>query len=141
MAVFALTPEAVRRYLIQCQDGGMAQDKNPLQQRLANLKKTLDSDPTNVDVANRYWDALGSFGGHNVRSGGFVREAFRGCALDSREGVVAFVRAYRELFESTGEKPRPELFDEELLLALRSRVSELSDEDRAKLDWILTSIK
>ena len=80
MAGFALTPEAVRRYLIQCQDGGMAQDKNPLQQRLANLKKTLDSDPTNVDVANRYWDALGSFGGHNVRSGGFVREAFRGCA-------------------------------------------------------------
>jgi hypothetical protein len=119
----------------------MAQNKNPLQQRLANLKKTLDCDPTNVEAANRYWDALGSFGGHNVRSGGFVREAFRGCALDSPEGVVAFVRAYRELFESTGEKPRPELFDEELLLALRSRVPELSDEDRAKLDWILTSIK
>ena len=119
----------------------MAQDKNPLQQRLANLKKALDSNPTNVEVAKRYWDALGSFGGHDVRSGGFVREAFRGCALDSREGVVAFVRACRELFESTGQKPLPELFDEELLQALGSRVSELSDEDRAKLDWILTTVK
>jgi hypothetical protein len=118
----------------------MTQQKYPIQQKLGNLKKALDADPTNVEVANRYWEGLGSVGGQDVRSGRFVREAFRGCALDSREGVIAFARAYRELFESTGERPRAELFDKELLLALKTRLPELSKEDRAIMEWILTSI-
>lgn len=118
----------------------MSQDKYPIQQELANLKKALDADPTSVEAANRYWDALGSYGGKNVRSGGYVKEAFRGCALASREGVIAFGRAFRGLFESTGELPRAELFDKELLEALKARLSELSGEDRAILEWILSSI-
>jgi hypothetical protein len=41
----------------------MADDKYPIQQELADLKKTLDSDPTNVESAIRYWSGLASFGG------------------------------------------------------------------------------
>jgi hypothetical protein len=32
----------------------MAENKYPIQQKLAELKKTLDSDPTNVELAHRY---------------------------------------------------------------------------------------
>jgi hypothetical protein len=97
-----------------------AEDKYSIQQKLANLKKALDADPTNVEVANHYWAALASFGGNDVRSGGFVIKAFRGCALASRAGLVAFARAYLELFEKSGEQPRAALFDEELLQALKT---------------------
>ena len=41
----------------------MADDKYPIQQKLADLKKTLDSDPTNVESAILYWSGLASFGG------------------------------------------------------------------------------
>jgi hypothetical protein len=41
----------------------MTEDKYPIQQKLAKLKATLNSDPTNLEVANRYWVELASFGG------------------------------------------------------------------------------
>ena len=119
----------------------MAEDKYPIQQKLANLKKTLQSDPSNVELANRYWVELTSFGGNDVRSGGFVIEAFRECALASHSGAVAFARAYRELFEKSGEKPRAALFDEELVQALKTRLPDLSNNDRAIVQWIITSIE
>ena len=119
----------------------MTERKYPLQQKLASLKKSLDSDPTSVEAANRYWVELASFGGHDVRSGGFVIEAFRGCALASHAGAVAFAHAYRELFEKSGEKPRAELFDEELLQALKTRLSDLSNDDQAIVRWVLASIE
>jgi hypothetical protein len=119
----------------------MADDKYPIQQKLAGLKKVLDSDPTNVELAIRYWFALGSFGGNDVRSGGFVIEAFRGCALASPAGAVAFARAYRELFEKSGEKPRAELFDEELLRALKTTPPDLSNDDQAIVQWVIASIE
>ena len=118
----------------------MAEHKYPKQQKLANLKATLDSDPTNVEAANRYWLELASFGGNDVRSGGFVIEGFRGCALTSDEGVVAFARAYRELFEKSGEEPRADLFDEELLQALKTRLPGLSNDSQAIVRWLLESI-
>jgi hypothetical protein len=119
----------------------MAEDRYPKQQKLAKLKATLDSDPTNVEAANRYWVELSSFGGHDVRSGGFVIEGFRECALTSDEGAVAFARAYRELFEKNGEEPRAELFDEELLQALKTRLHGLSNESQAIVRWLLESIE
>ena len=119
----------------------MTEGKYPIQRKLANLKATLDSDPTNVEVANRYWVELASFGGQDVRSGGFVIEAFRGCALASHAGAVAFARAYRELFEKSGEKPRAELFDQELLQALKTRIPDLSNDDQAIVKWVLASIE
>jgi hypothetical protein len=39
----------------------MTEDKYPIQQKLAKLKTTLNSD--NVEAANRYWVELASFGG------------------------------------------------------------------------------
>ena len=119
----------------------MAEEKYPIQKKLANLKKTLQSDPSNVELANRYWVELASFGGNDVRSGGFVIEAFRGCALASPAGAVAFARAYRELFEKSGEKPRAELFDEELLQALKTRLPDLPDDDQAIVQWLIASIE
>lgn len=119
----------------------MIEGKFPIQQNLANLKRTLDSDPTNIEAASRYWVELASFGGHDVRSGGFVIEAFRGCALASHAGAAAFARAYRELFEKSGEKPRAELFDEELLQALKTRLPDLPDDDQAIVQWLIASIE
>jgi hypothetical protein len=120
---------------------GMTEDKYPIQQKLAQLKATLISDPTNVEVANRYWAELACFGGHDIRSGGFVIEAFRTCALASHRGTVAFARAYRELFEKSGEKPRAELFDNELLQALKTRLPDLSNGDKTLVQWVLASIE
>src|SRR5271154_5238752 len=119
----------------------MAENKYPIQQKLADLKRTLDSDPTNVELAHRYWVELASLGGRDLRSGGFVIEAFRGCALVSLQGVIAFARAYRELFEKCGEKPRPELFDGALLQALKTRLPDLSNGDQELVRWVLTSIE
>ena len=117
----------------------MADDKYPIQQKLATPKRTLDADPTNVESAIRYWSGPASVGGNDVRSGGFVVEAFRGSALASDAGVVAFARAYRELFEKNGEKPRAELFDEELLQALKTRLPHLSNYDQATVQWLIAS--
>ena len=119
----------------------MTENKYPIQQTLANLKKTLDSDPTNVELAHRYWVELASTGGCDLRSGGFVIESFRGCALASLAGVVALARAYRQLFEKSGEKPRPELFDGKLLQALKTRLPDLSNGDQELVRWVLTSIE
>ena len=56
-------------------------------------------------------------------------------------GVVALARAYRELFEKSGEKPRAELFDEELLQALKTRLPHLSNGDQAIVQWLIASIE
>jgi hypothetical protein len=119
----------------------MTEDDYPIQRKLAALKKDLDSDPTNVESAIRYWSGLASFDGNDVRSGGFVIEAFRGCALASRAGAIAFARAYQELFEKRGEKPRAELFDEELLQALKTSLPDLSKDDQAIVQWVIASIE
>lgn len=108
--------------------------------KLVDLKKGLDADPNSIEAATRYWIALASFGGHDVRSGKFAIEAFRGCALASHSGVVALARAFRELHEKTGEKPRSELFDQELLQALNARLTDLSGEDQSIVRWLLASI-
>jgi hypothetical protein len=119
----------------------MSGDKYPIQERLSNLKKALDCDPTNVEAANRYWAGLASVGGNDVRSGGFVIEAFRGYALASNTGTVALARAFRELFEKSGEKPRAELFDGRLLEALKTRLPYLSNEDQLIVQWLIASMK
>ena len=110
------------------------------QKKLMSLKQDLDTDSTNIEAAKRYWFALASFGGHDVRSGRFAIESFRGCALASHAGVVALARALWELYEKTGEKPRSELFDPELLQVLKTGLNDLSGEDQSIVRWLLTSI-
>lgn len=109
---------------------------NLQQSKLLNLKQDLDADSTNIDAAKRYWLALASFGGHDVRSGKFAIEAFRRCALASHAGVVALAHAFRDLYEKTGEKPRSELFDQELLQALKAALPHLAGEDLEVVQWI-----
>lgn len=119
----------------------MSREGYNLQQRkLISLKQDLDADSTNIEAAKRYWLALASFGGQDVRSGKFAIEAFRGCALASHAGVVALARAFRELYEKSGEKPRAELFDPELLRALKARPTDSSGEDQSIVRWLLTSL-
>ena len=110
----------------------------PALQRLTTFKQALDAEPNNVEVAIRYWIALSSVAGNDVRSGAYLIEAFRRCALDSTGGVIALVRVCRELFEMSGESPRSELFDTELLQALKAALPELSDNDRVSAQWILS---
>jgi hypothetical protein len=55
--------------------------------------------------------------------------------------VVALAGAYEELFKKTGEEPRAELFDPELIRALQTQLHELADGDRATVQWVLTSIE
>ena len=121
--------------------GYVSEDKYSIQQKLSDLKKAVDCDPTNVEAANRYWAGLASVGGNDVRSGGFVIEAFRGCALTSKTGTVALARAFRELFENSGEKPRAELFDGELLQELKTRLPDLSNDEQMIVQWLIASMK
>lgn len=108
---------------------------SPDKELLESLKKALTSDPTNVEAANRYWRSLGPW-----QSGGHIVEAFRAAALASPEGVVAFARAYRELFENSGEAPRAVFFDEKLFRALEASVAGLAERERAVVQWLLQSL-
>jgi len=84
-------------------------------QELSGLRKTLKDNPANIELANRYWCALAgnrAKGEPDLRSGSDVIEAFREAAISSKKGIEVFARAYRDLFEISGESPRPAYFDE-----------------------------
>lgn len=115
--------------------GRVSQDKG-----LDGLRDRLEAEPANVDLANDYWNALASNKGSDRRSGAFVVQAYRGAALKSKEGVIAFARAWRELFEVSGEPPRSAYFDANLVRALESWLQQLTDAERANLQWVLRSI-
>ena len=115
--------------------GRVSQDKG-----LESIRDRLEADPANVDLANDYWNALASYKGSDTRSGAFVVQAYRGAALKSKEGVIAFAPACRELFEVSGEAPRAAYFDTHLVRALESWLQQLPDAERANLQWVLRSI-
>jgi hypothetical protein len=115
---------------------GPNMNRIPDKQTLETLRQVLVSDPTNLDAANLYWNALGSF-----QSGRYVIGAFRSAALTSQAGVVAFAHAYRELFENSGEGPRKIFFDGELVRALKASIPELTESDRSTVQWVLNSIR
>jgi hypothetical protein len=104
------------------------------------LRESLRRDPTNLGVASRYWNALGNVQGHDVRSGRDVVDVFGAAALSSIAGTKALTLAFRQLFEKSGESPRPVFFDQKLVRALKLAVSESSGQDASNLRWILKSI-
>jgi hypothetical protein len=108
----------------------------PDKQTVETLRQALISDPTNLDAANRYWNAVGT-----SQSGGYIIEAYRSAALTSHAGVIAFGRAYRELFENSGEPPRAIFFDKDLIQALEASLPALPQSDRSVVQWILQSIR
>jgi len=119
----------------------MTRSKDIGNQAVEILRQALDSDPTNLDAANRYWYSLSSFNGNDVRSGHYAIKTYRAVALASQEGVIALARAYRELFENSGEAPRAELFDDDLLQALQTHLADLPEPDHATVQWVLRSIR
>jgi|HubBroStandDraft_1064217.scaffolds.fasta_scaffold174123_2 hypothetical protein len=102
---------------------------------IESVCRALNGDPTNLDLASRYWMALG-----DKRDGRSVIAAYRAAALASSVGVAAFARAYRELFDVSGESPRLVYFDTALIQALQRNRSELPRTDRENVQWILRSI-
>lgn len=104
------------------------------------LRENLKRDPTNLEMASRYWAALANSSGHDVRNGRDVIEIFGAAALSDIAGVKALARAYRELFRVSGESPRTEFFGKELIEAMKSALPHLSNQDRSTVRWILRSL-
>lgn len=102
------------------------------EKELTALRDHLKQDPTNLELAHRYWNAMGP------ECGGAVFDAYRDAALASSAGTAAFARAYRELNLYSGEPPR--CFDEPLIQALKTYLPELAWEDRVNVKWILEEI-
>jgi hypothetical protein len=115
----------------------MPKARSHLDEALASIRKSLGDDPTNIELANRYWTTLAE---GDYRSGRYVIEACREAALASSIGAAALSRAYRELFLVSGEGPRGGYFDGRLIEALRSYVPQMSEADRANVQWVLQSI-
>jgi hypothetical protein len=112
-------------------------------QELAGLRKALKATPANIELAKRYWHALAGSkakGEADLRCGSDVMETFREAAVSSKKGIEVFARAYRDLFDTSGESPRPAYFDERLVTALKAEVSGLSGTERGNVEWILDSI-
>jgi hypothetical protein len=100
-----------------------------------SLRQNLKRDPTNLQLADRYWKAIGS-----SQCGGAVHDAYRDAAVASRDGAAAFARAYRELCGCSGEGPRMVHFDEPLIQALKGYLLQLTGEDYSNVEWVLASI-
>jgi hypothetical protein len=113
----------------------MQGDSERHEKELQALRQNLKQDPTNLELANRYWKAVGS-----SQSGGYVRDAYRGAALASSVGAAAFARAYRELFSCSGEGPRMVHFDEPLIQALEDYLPQLTGEDHSNVEWVLQTL-
>ena len=67
-------------------------------------------------------------------------EAYRAAAISSKDGVKALACAYRDLFQMSGEVPRPAYFDDQLVVALQAGMAKLSGSESSDLEWLLRSI-
>ena len=101
----------------------------------------LKVDPTNIKKANTYWIACGNYFRGDIRSGQFVINAFKKCALSSKEGVLALAKAYRILFLMSGESPYKDFFDQELIISIRDAKFLLNEEDRKEVQWLLNYLE
>ena|ERR1700688_2551339 len=106
---------------------------------IETLRRALHVDPTNLDKADRYWKALATYPGGDVRRGSDIIGVYRAAALKSPQGVIALASAYRDLFAVSGEPPA--YFDEDLVHALQRYLPGLPEEDRSTVQWILETLK
>ena len=113
----------------------MQGDLERREKQLQVLKQSLKQDPTNLELANRYWKAVGL-----AQSGRYVHDAHRSAALASSVGAAAFARAYRELFSCSGEGPRVAHFDDLLIQALEAYLPQLYGQDRSNVEWVLRTL-
>lgn len=103
---------------------------------LETLREQLAGDPANLGRARAYWDALGP-----LRSGWYVVVAFGDAAKTGPEGARGFARAYRELFEESGEGPRSAYVDGELLDALRGALRRGNAREMSDVRWLVESVE
>lgn len=68
-------------------------------------------------------------------------EVYRLAALGSQKGAVALGRAYKELFDASGEPPRVAYFDEDLIHALEKWYPTTRGDERPLIKWLLERIK
>src|SRR5262245_2853566 len=94
--------------------------------KLDKLRKELQDHP-DLKTARQLWEEYGHMG---FRTGVYVIECFRSVALVSAEGAVELAKAQVLLNSKTQEKPKPTLFDEELLNALEEHSKATSGHDR-----------
>jgi len=104
---------------------------------LERIWNELRADPTNIQKANAYWNACGNYFRGDIRSGQFVINTFKECALYSKEGVVALAKAYRTLFLLSGEYPYKDLFYQELTISIQEAKFLLNKEDKEVVQWLL----
>jgi hypothetical protein len=112
-------------------------------QQITSLREALRDSPKDLARANRYWLALAGDRAKNeadLRSSSNVIEAYRAPALSSKKGVEALARAFREVFQMSGEVPRSAYFDDQLVMALKAGLNELSGAESSDLEWLLRSI-
>lgn len=112
-------------------------------QQIRILRDELKDSPTDLERANRHWFALAGDRAKNeadLRSGSDVIEAYRAAAISSKDGVKALACAYRDLFQMSGEVPRPAYFDDQLVVALQAGMAKLSGSESSDLEWLLRSI-
>jgi hypothetical protein len=105
------------------------------EKQLQVLKQSLKQDPTNLELANRYWKVVGL-----AQSGRYVRDPYRSAALASSVGRAAFARAYRELFSCRGEGPRMADFDDPVIQALEAYLPQLTGQDHSNVEWVLQTL-
>ena len=99
---------------------------------LQKLEDELKADPTNIEKAKNYWEALDDW-----QTGSYILECFRLPAIESKEGAVEFSKASLNLFTLSGEIPKKELFDEELIQSLKSKKEQVSGSDKEAIEWVL----
>jgi len=117
-------------------------NSNEPDQALEILRQALRADPTNLGIADRYWKARAAYKGkYDIRCGRHIIEAYREAALRSPQGVIALASAYKDLFTTTGEGPRPVYFDDDLVCALQRYLPELPERERSTVRWILESVR
>ena len=109
----------------------LRRSSHPMCSDVYQARSALSADPTDLELASAYWNAVGS-----GQSGRYVIEAFRAAALQSPEGAVALANAYRNLAHRTGEGPRRP-FDPQLTYAMRHALAVLSEDDREVVAWCL----
>lgn len=96
----------------------------------------LQLEPENLQLARAYWAACGA-----LRSRGDVNKAFQRPALASREGVVAFVEAWRELNDLSGGLPRPSEVGELVCSRVRDLLADPNfDGPKERLEWFLAAL-
>ena len=104
------------------------------------LKAELASAPENLELAQRFWDAISGSTGYDVRNGKRVVNTFGACALKSDDGLAAMLSAFRKLADDSGEFPRATLFDPPLENLVRMIAHQTDHPLNPDAVWVLAHI-